>query len=404
MARRALFLTHTVPLPLVSGERIRNFHFLRAAAGAGWEVSLFSLVHGAPPADEDESALRELTGGRLVLASVDGSRRARYGRAARAIAARRAFHRYFFYTRAAARALESWPVRHAVDVVVAELLYMYPYVPAELRPRTVLDTHNAETRRLEGMAAALGRTPRGLAARLQIGPVQRYESEALRSTARAVAVSDVDRRALEEIATTPVDVVPNGVDTEAIEPRSALPRSPRLLFVGSLDYHANVDAAAYLIDEIVPRLARRDASAAVVGYGAPRSLHKAAQRSGLRVELPGFVDSVAPLFEQCRAFVVPIRFGGGTRLKILEALARGVPVVTTSVGCEGLDLVHEREVLIADDATAFAACVDRLLDDDELATRLSAQGRRTVEERYDWRRLGAEFVSVLDDVRGRNAA
>jgi glycosyltransferase involved in cell wall biosynthesis len=96
-----------------------------------------------------------------------------------------------------------------------------------------------------------------------------------------------------------------------------------------------------------------------------------------------------------RAFVVPLRFGGGTRLKILEAMAYGVPVVTTSVGCEGLELEHERDVLVADHPRDFAGWIDRLLEDDELCARLGANGRRTVERHYDWKAIGDRLDAAL---------
>jgi glycosyltransferase involved in cell wall biosynthesis len=98
--------------------------------------------------------------------------------------------------------------------------------------------------------------------------------------------------------------------------------------------------------------------------------------------------------------VVPLRFGGGTRLKILEALARGVPVVSTPLGCEGLGLVHERDVIVAEGPVALAAAIDRLLVDDELSLSLSREGRKTVEQRYDWSRLGERFERVVAGVAG----
>jgi glycosyltransferase involved in cell wall biosynthesis len=392
-------LTHTTPLPLVSGERVRNFHLLRQLAQRDWAVSLFALRHGPAPSPEDEATLGDLCE-RVVLEDLDASPLVRYRRLATSVLTRTAFHRRFFYSADAARRLAAWLEEETFDVLVAESLYMYPYVPADLRERTVLDTLNAEVSRVRAMASVLGRSPRGLAARLQLGAVARFEAEASRSVARVLAVSEEERQYFEELAPGKVDVVPNGVDCEAIVARAGVPAEPTLLFVGSMDYSANVDAVEHLIDDVLPKLERRDAKVQIVGSNPRPAVRHAAERSPLEVDVLGHVPSTEPYFDAARLLVVPLRFGGGTRLKILEALARGVPVVSTPLGCEGLGLVHERDVVVAEGPAQLAAAVDRLLADDELCLRLSREGRKTVEERYDWRRLGEELERVVAAVGG----
>jgi glycosyltransferase involved in cell wall biosynthesis len=400
MKGRVLMLTHTTPLPLVSGERVRNFHLLRQLAHRDWAVSLFALRHGPAPSPEEEATLGGLCE-RVVLEDLDASPLVRYRRLATSVLTRSAFHRRFFYSADAARRLAAWLDEEAFDVLVAESLYMYPYVPAGVRERTVLDTLNAEVSRVRAMASVLGRSPRGLAARLQLGAVARFEAEASRSVARVIAVSEEERRYFEELAPGRVEVVPNGVDCEAIAARSGVPVEPTLLFVGSMDYSANVDAVEHLIDDVLPGLERRDARVQIVGSNPRPAVRRAAERSPLEVEVLGHVPSTEPYFEAARLLVVPLRFGGGTRLKILEALARGVPVVSTPLGCEGLGLVHEHDVVVAEGPAGLAAAVDRLLADDALCLRLSREGRKTVEERYDWRRLGDDLERVVAAVGGR---
>lgn len=399
MPGRALFLTHTTPLPLVSGERIRSFHLMRELAGRGWDLSLFSLLHSVPLSDRDERALEDLCG-EVILEPLRVSSAARYGRLASAVLSSTAFHERYFWSEPAARRLRSRLSADEFDVLVAVTLYMYPYVPADWREATVLDTLNVEAERIEGMASALPRRPRGLVARRQLHAVRRFEAEAMASVARVVAVSEKERQSLEQLAPGKVALIPNGVDCESIRPRAGVPSEPGLLYVGSMDYGANVDAVEHLIDRILPLLARRDATLTLVGSNPRASLRRVAARSSLAVDVAGFVPDTGPYFERSRVFVVPLRFGGGTRLKILEALARGVPVVTTSVGCEGLLLTHERDVIIADDPAEFAAWVDRLLEDDELCGSLARQGRATVEEHYDWHRIGAAFADVLEATVG----
>jgi polysaccharide biosynthesis protein PslH len=397
MAGRVLFLTHTTPLPLVSGERIRSFHLLRELARRDWRVSLFSLLHSVPLSPSDEQRLRELCD-EVVLQPFSASPLVRYTRLLRALAASEAFHRRYFFGSGAARRIGSLLTDGRFDVVVAVTLYMYPYIPPERHHSTLLDSLNVEVRRLEGMAAALPRHPRGFVARRQLAPVRRYEAEVVRRIARVVAVSEEERAEFERLAPGKVDLVPNGVDTGAIRPRAVLPREPQLLFVGSMDYGANVDAVEHLVDDVLPLVRRRDATVTLVGSNPRRSLVRAATRSPLPVEVAGYVPSTAPYFERSRIFVVPLRYGGGTRLKILEALARGVPVLTTSVGCEGLRLRHGQELVVADDPGDFAAWIDRLLDDDELCDALAARGRERVESEYDWGAIGSAFAESLETV------
>lgn len=396
-APKALFLTHTAPLPLVSGERIRSFHLMRELDRKGWDVSLFSLLHSVPLGARDEDELRALCDD-VLLVPFEASAWHRYTRLTRALISRHPFQeRYFFSSEAARRFLAELPVDD-FDVLVPVTLYMYPYVPSRLRQRTVLDTLNLEARRIEAMAKALPRKPRGLVARAQLPAVRRYEAAAAASVARVIVVSTDEQRAFEQLAPGRVDLVPNGVDCDALRARETVPEEPSLLFVGSMDYGANLDAVEHLVDEVLPLVEHREATVTIVGSNPRRSLARTLSRSELTIDLAGFVPETAPYFERSRLFVVPLRFGGGTRLKILEALARGVPVLTTSIGCEGLAVVHERDVIVADHPSELASWIDRLLDDDDLCRSLARQGRATVEEHYDWKRIGAELARSLESV------
>jgi polysaccharide biosynthesis protein PslH len=401
---RVAFLTHTPPLPPVSGERIRNWNLIRELADRGWSVSAFSLVSpDAAPSAEDRALLEERCD-EVVLAPFTASGLSRKARVLKDLVLRRAFQSDFFLSRSAAAACRSWLAAGSFDVVVVGQLYMAPYVPDDVWPRAIFDTHNSEARRVGTIADSLGGSPKGIVASLQRGAVARFEHETVTRAARVVAVSEEERGFFEPFAPGQVDLVPNGVDCALLRPRSKLPAEPNILFLGSLDYSANVDAVFHLVDAILPRLAGRKLHVNVVGSRPRRAVYTAAARSPVEITVAGQVPDTGPYWEQARALVVPLRIGGGTRLKILEALARGVPVVSTSLGCEGLGLRPGEDLLVADEPGEFATCVERLLEGDDLSRSLAERGRATVEARYDWPKIAEAFERCLLAALGRTRA
>jgi glycosyltransferase involved in cell wall biosynthesis len=241
-------------------------------------------------------------------------------------------------------------------------------------------------------------------AKAQLGAVRRYEHDAVKSVARTLAVSRDDAAFFETLAPNRVDVVPNGVDTKAIAPLARVPSTRNLLFLGSFEYSANVDAALFLIGEVLPLLRTPDAHLLIVGGNPSRRLYAAATRSAIPSTVTGYVADLGSIFATSRVFVAPIRTGGGTRIKILEALARGLPVITTAIGSAGLDLIHGRHAIIADDPSEFASWIDRLIEDDELSERLARAGRGLVEARYDWAAVGVQLDAALGAVARKSIA
>lgn len=392
MTGSLLVLVHTPPLPAVTGSRVRSLALVRQLALRGWEVSLFALATGVPARDQDLDELRALCA-EVRVAPYDTARPARMLHMGVDLARGRAFHHSMFRDPEAVRTAHRWIADGGFDAILAVGLYMLPYVPARDRARMLLDPQNVETERIATMATALWPRPRGVVARLQQRPVRRYEQRAAAGAGGVLAVSEEEARWFERCAAGRVGVVANGVDCEAVRPRRGTGAGGPVLFVGSMDYGPNVDGARLLLQEIAPRLEHPGARIALVGALPPPDLRAAAAVAPVPVEVTGRVAEIATWFASSRLLAVPLRIGGGTRLKILEAMAHGLPVVTTTLGCAGLDVEHERDVLIADEPARFARCVDRLLADDELARELARSARQTVEQRYDWARIG----DALDD-------
>lgn len=208
--------------------------------------------------------------------------------------------------------------------------------------------------------------------------------------------SEVDRDAiLKENAMLPVQVAPNGVDTDEIRFLNPEP-SHEILFVGTLSQPANADAVTYFARDIFPllRAAVPDAVFRVIGRNPGPAIRELGHISG--VTITGAVDDVTPWYRRCAAAVVPLRAGGGTRLKILEAMAYGRPVVSTVMGCEGIQAESGRHVLLADSPRDIAASLRDILVRPDEGVRLSREARKLVEERYSWKRIASGMQIIYE--------
>jgi len=264
-------------------------------------------------------------------------------------------------------------------------------------PISIFDDHNAEyVLQKRAFETDIRHPTRWVAAfysLIQWKKLSRYESMICRLADGVVAVSETDRRALQHLVPgLEVTVVPNGVDTEFYTDRLSITGSHfvmgphSLVFTGKMDFRPNVDAVLWFYREVLP-LVRREAPDVhfyIVGQSPHRRLLRLSGDPA--VTITGYVDDVRPYIAGASVYVVPLRIGGGTRLKVLEAMAMGKAIVSTSLGCEGFEgLVSGRQLLIADTPQGFARRVLELLDDAPRRERLGRAARRFVEERYDWR-------------------
>jgi glycosyltransferase involved in cell wall biosynthesis len=194
-----------------------------------------------------------------------------------------------------------------------------------------------------------------------------------------------------------VEVVANGVDCQRNQPGAAPTRSDSLIYNGALTYSANFDAVQFFLDDIYPQIKREIPTASLTVTGSTTGVNTTGLRLDSSVQLSGYVEDMRPVVGGSTLCVVPIRQGSGTRLKILEAMALGTPVVSTTKGAEGIAARHGEHLLLADDAPNFAAATVGLLRDATLRQRLAVNARRLVEERYDWTRIGEQFTGLVED-------
>jgi glycosyltransferase involved in cell wall biosynthesis len=284
--------------------------------------------------------------------------------------------------------------------VVAHAYHVGPAAIATGRPAWI-DFHNLDSQIWRRMGERARSAPARVFARWQAPRVERFEAALLARAAGVSCVSSLDRAEMLRVApASDPAVVPNGVDLRryvfrgAAHSAGAGPRGP-IVFVGDLGWPPNAEGLAWFAKRVWPLVKPSGLRVEVLGRGAPRSLG----RDASDWTFLGEGGDTRPLWASASLGIVPLLAGGGTRLKILEAAASGVPVVSTSVGAEGLSFRDGSEILLRDDPEGFADAVLRLAGDAGFAASISAAARDLVEREYDWRAIGGRFAAALAELR-----
>lgn len=379
---KLLDVTYGLPFPLAEGSKIRDHKLLRAMS-AGAEVHLLCFCKDDPyPPD-----LGPLPGFCTTLETFPVTRaKSPAALPAHLLAGRPAATFPFYYPEFAAR-VANLAARHQVDVVQIEHSFLAPYLSsAPERCVRILSLHNIGERQYASIARMNPTSPMDW---LKAAAMRGWEAG---WAARFDGVITVSQQEAEWIrrrtSKPPIRVIPNGVECGTLQPLPE-PESPDdLLFIGTLGYPPNADAVRWLVREIFPRVRRQAPRARLVVVGrAPGEDLRAMAAEGA-FELHADVPDILPYYRRCAASLVPLRAGGGTRLKILEAMALARPVVSTSIGCEGIEAVAGEHLWVADRSDEFAAHVATVLNDSGRRRAMTASARRFVEENHDWPALG----------------
>lgn len=408
-----LFLTKEFPYPVNSGARMRTRHYLNGLCRAGQVI----LVCGGQVPDNGQSLLDADTQGQARLyssgetlgnhISLPGRIRALLSLLPCAVSARVSFPLKETARRAARES--------GCDVIVCDGIHMALNVPMEIPCRKILDEHNVEST-IIGRFFNTARNPLvKIYTLMEWLKFRRFEDRVWKQFDEIHVCSDVDKGQVEKrCGHDRVCVVPNGVNSRDTILNSATQGASQgnkdfcLVYSGMMGWHPNNDAALYFLRKIFPLVKQKLASGGsepapvrfmIVGKD-PSPAVKALAQKDPAVTVTGFVEDVRPLVEQADVVVVPLRIGSGTRLKILEAMAMGRPIVSTSIGCEGLNVDDGGHLLIADDPDAFAERVVRLLRDPVLRARMSQAGRRLVEEKYDWKKIEESLAGRVTRPQG----
>lgn len=393
---RLLFVCQSLPYPTDAGHHLRSYNVLRLLARDFDVRSLFFFRRATRPTDRDVSrGLKEVQ--RFGLAHAmpipqDGHPIRFLWDHVRSVLTGGVYTRYVYDSREFHRELRRVLAEHDPEIVHLDTLDLSICLPALNHLPTVVTHHNIESRLLARRARAEDSLPRRAVLSLQSKLMEKEERYWAPRVSLNIVVSQAERESLSQMVPgARVRVVPNGVDTTVFKPAQASSRAG-VIFVGPHSWLPNRDAMDYFVEDILPRIRERVGDVPVTWVGrAPAGVRRVFEaRSGVR--MTGFVDAIDPWVQSAACYVVPLRIGGGTRLKILDAWALGSSIVSTSIGCEGLDARDGENLLIRDEPDAFAAAVVRLLEDGELRRHLRAAGRETVRERYDWDVIGREML------------
>jgi glycosyltransferase involved in cell wall biosynthesis len=384
---RVVIVGGSLPYPPTSGNRIRTLNLTVRLAG---RHQVDYLCNRHPDPEETRRAIEHLGDHGVRTIAVDHAVPPKsgprfYARLAANLASPLPYSVASQNTAALARAIRDHAARHEVDLWQAEWTAAIALLRGLPGARLIV-AHNVESQ----IWRRYYETETNPARRWYIGQqwrkFERFERRALAEADRVVAVSDEDAALIRgHFGVEAVDVVDNGVDVAAFGSVARAPEPGRILFLGSLDWRPNVDAAGLLLDRIFPEVRAAEPSARLdlVGRRPPEALARKA-RATPGVELHADVPDVRPYLARAAAMAVPLRIGGGSRLKILEALAAGVPVVSTAVGAEGLRLEPGRDLVVVDEVEAMPAALLGCLRDPQGARAMAERGRRVAIERYDW--------------------
>lgn len=388
---KVLAVTSEIPWPLDSGGRLRTFHVMKALSEAH---DLQLVVPVTPLQAGHVQALGKQGIGIMPVPVVP---RTKWSEARRLLSSRLRGLPYAMYGRHARHEVfEAFEreLRHQPDVVWLDHIDSLLYAPDNVK--MVIDLHNIYSLILDRLAEESANPLKRWFLRGEAKRLARREEQAAKQCDTLIAVSATESLHFQSIGARRVIVAPNGVNCAAFAdlPTGRAGAKPIILFLGTLSWGPNVTAAVTLAKEIFPAVREAIPNAELWLVGRDPSLEvQALACEGVTVK--GSVPEIRPYLEQAAVLAVPIDSGGGTRLKILEAFAAGLPVVSTAVGAEGIDAVHGEHIVIAE-RDEMAASIVKLLNDGTFGNAMTIAGRRLVNEVYDWSRIGRICIEAVE--------
>ena len=406
---RILFLTQIVPFPPDAGPKVKTYHVLRALVERGHSITLVSFVR--PEEMQYLTALQEICDS-IHTVTIHRSRISDIGFMLRSYLTTRPFLIERDDLPPMQKIINKLVKDGDYDFIHADQLTMVQFAlrgasaASGKKPKVIFDAHNAVWTIVERMrenAYWFLKPILGIEAKR----VKRYEGELLKTVDHVLAVTDGDRESLIEAlrfssvskdnCIAPISVIPIAVDTQQLQPIKRKPASNTIVTLGTLHYPPNADGIRWFFNEVFPLICQRipETKLTIIGKNPPSDFIDFADRFSDSVKVTGYVPDLVPYLEESALIVVPVRAGGGMRVRILEAFAYAMPVVTTTVGLEGIHAQIGKDVMVADTPKAFSDAVCMLLEDENLQDHLSVEARQLAETGYDWRVVLKEMDKVF---------
>lgn len=287
-----------------------------------------------------------------------------------------------------------------IDLVHFDTIALAQYFTCVGDSKKSLNHHNVESVLLLRRAEMEKNPLKKLYLYFQSRKLRKYEEETVKNFELNLVVSCLDKKEIQRYSPeAKVEVVPNGTDSAYFRVSETPMKKHNLIFTGGMNWFPNRDAMIFFLKEIWPLVKKAipDLNLTLIGYQPPKKAVRMSKKE--KIEVLGFVDDVRPYVARAVAYIVPIRVGGGTRLKILDALSCGKAVISTSIGCEGLEVTPDKNILIGDSPEKFAEQVITVCADSELRRSLGREGRKLVEEKYTWRLIGEDLSKIYADLQ-----
>lgn len=389
---RILFLTSRHPFPPVGGDKLRAYNFLKYLLASGHEVHLFSLIDRAVQLKDT------IPYQRVFFLSKTKS----YLNCLRGLFSQKPLQVWYYRSTEVQRAIDTAIKGNGYDLIFCHLLRTAEYVRKATDIPKIIDLTDAISLNYTRVVQRFKKdiSFKNFIYALEKERVLSYEREVIDSFNKSILVSQVDKEYLGQFFdVSRVEVIPNGVDLDYFSFHDGEYDRNRIIFFGCLRTVPNSDAACYFAKEIFPIVKKEVPKAKffIVGAEPNRKIFNLAKKDK-SIHITGFVDDIRPHLKSAAVSVAPLRYGAGIQNKILEAMAVGTPVVTTSIGLEGINATHEKDIMVGDSPEIFARRIVDLMKDSNLRKSISVSGRMLVEKHYSWGKILEKLNFLINNL------
>lgn len=393
MGKRILYLTTRLPYPVVGGDRLRMYNILKQLKLLGYEVTLISLV----TQDDDIRGAMEHNEFYSKLITVPFNRKMAYLYAAKAVFNDKPFIVEYFYSREMQKVVDNLLKKENFDIITGYMIRIAPYLEKYKDENIIIDFVDAVSmmyqRRIKNVQSLWDKFKIGI----EYIKVKNYEKKCTKNFKMQTVISQTDKDYIEKfVKKSNIKIVGNGVDTEYYKPVDYL-KENKICFVGSMQYIPNSEAAIYFATKVFPLVKKSipDAKFKIIGANPRKDLFEAVK--GVEgVEITGKVDDVREYMKDCKVSVCPVKIAGGIQNKILEAMAMGIPVLTTPEGAEGIGVSEEvLEVVNSDEE--YARKVIELIKNEQKSCEISKKSRDFVVDNFSWTKVGDKLDELIKE-------